>query len=134
MSYDLQAEGLKGMNIQRLIIAGHDWFRATGAVLAVPYILAQKAEALYLANRTSEAARLISAFAGCWNKMTFSIWGRSVELLIDPLTLALNNQVRIFANLSCDVGVRYPAAFAVTAPVTLEENFPAGLALALRDC
>jgi Phage capsid family len=58
------------------------------------------------------------AFAGCWNNMTFCIWGRGVELLIDPLTLALNNQVRIFANLLCDVGVRYPAAFAVTAPVT----------------
>ena len=33
-------------------------------------------------------------------------------------TLALNNQVRIFANLLADVAVRYPAAFAVTAPVT----------------
>jgi hypothetical protein len=49
---------------------------------------------------------------------TFCLWGRGVELLIGPLTLALNNQVRIFANLLCDVGVRYPAAFAVTAPVT----------------
>jgi hypothetical protein len=50
---------------------------------------------------------------------------RGVELLIDPLTLALNNQVRIFANLLCDVGVRYPAAFAVTAPVTWGREFPA---------
>ena len=48
--------------------------------------------------------------------MTFCIWGRGVELLIDAYTLALNNQIRIFANLLCDVGVRYPAAFAVTAP------------------
>jgi hypothetical protein len=53
------------------------------------------------------------AFAGCWNNMTFCIWGRGVELLIDSKTLALNNQIRIFANLLCDVGVRYPAAFAV---------------------
>jgi hypothetical protein len=58
------------------------------------------------------------AFAGCWNNMTFCIWGRGVELPIDAVTLALNNQVRIFANLLCDVGVRYPGAFAVTAPVT----------------
>jgi hypothetical protein len=50
--------------------------------------------------------------------MTFCIWGRAVEPFIDPLMLALNNQVRIFANLLCDVGVRYPAAFAVTVPVT----------------
>lgn len=58
------------------------------------------------------------AFAGCWSNMTFAIWGRGVELLIDAVTLALNNQVRIFSSLLCDVGVRYPAAFAVTAAVT----------------
>ena len=57
-------------------------------------------------------------FAGRWNNVTFRIWGRGVELLIDSTTLALNNQVRIFTNLLCDVGVRYPAAFAVTAPLT----------------
>jgi len=58
------------------------------------------------------------AFAGCWNNMTFCLWGRGVELLIDAVTLALNNQVRIFASLLADVAVRYPAAFAVTAAVT----------------
>ena len=58
------------------------------------------------------------AFAGCWNNMTFCLWGRGVELLIDPVTLALNGQIKIYANLLCDVGVRYPGAFAVTAPVT----------------
>ena len=58
------------------------------------------------------------AFAGCWNNMTFCLWGRGVELLIDSVTLSLNNQVRIFATLLVDVAVRYPAAFAVTAPVT----------------
>jgi hypothetical protein len=34
-------------------------FRATGAVLALPVWLAQKAEALHLANRTSEALEAI---------------------------------------------------------------------------
>jgi hypothetical protein len=58
------------------------------------------------------------AFAGAWNNMTFCIWGRGVELTIDSITLALNNQVKIYANLLCDLGVRYPAAFAVAAPVT----------------
>ena len=33
----------------------------------------------------------------------------SVELLIDSVTLVLNNQVRIFASLLADVAVRYPA-------------------------
>jgi tetratricopeptide (TPR) repeat protein len=35
-------------------------YRATGAVLALPSLLAQKAQALYLANRTSEALEAIS--------------------------------------------------------------------------
>jgi hypothetical protein len=52
------------------------------------------------------------------NSCQRALWGRGVELLIEAKTLALNNQIRIFANLLCDVGVRYPAAFAVTAPVT----------------
>jgi hypothetical protein len=46
------------------------------------------------------------------------LWGRGVEILNDLTTLALNNQNRIFATLLCYVGVRYPAAFAVTTPVT----------------
>ena len=54
------------------------------------------------------------AFCGCWNNMTFCVWGRSVELLVDPLSLALNNQVKISATLLCDIGIRYPSAFAVT--------------------
>jgi hypothetical protein len=56
--------------------------------------------------------------AGCWNNLTFCLWSRGIELLIDAVTLALNNQVRIFASLLADVAVRYPAAFAVTAAVT----------------
>ena len=35
-------------------------FRATGAVLGLPYFLALKAEALYLADRTSEALEAIN--------------------------------------------------------------------------
>jgi hypothetical protein len=38
--------------------------------------------------------------------MTFCLWGRGVELLIDSITLALNNQIRIFASLLADVAVR----------------------------
>ena len=57
------------------------------------------------------------AFCRRWNDMTFCIWGRGVELLIGSTTLAVNIQIRIFATLVCDVGMRNPAAFAVTAPV-----------------
>ena len=48
------AEGL------RWIEDGIDDWRATGAMIAVPYYLALKAEALYLAHRTSEALEAIS--------------------------------------------------------------------------
>ena len=58
------------------------------------------------------------AVAGCWNNMTFCLWGRGVELLVDQLSLALIGQIKIYANLLADVGVRYPGAFAVTVPVT----------------
>jgi len=54
------------------------------------------------------------AFCGCWDNLTFCLWGRGVELLIDAVTLALNNQIKIYATLLADVGVRYPGAFAVT--------------------
>jgi putative transposase len=43
-------------------------------------------------------------FAGCWNNMTFCLWGRGVELLIDSVTLALTGQIKIYANLLADVG------------------------------
>jgi hypothetical protein len=67
------------------------------------------------------------AFCGCWNNMTFCLWGRGIELLVDPLSSALNNQVRITATLLADVAVRYPTAFAVTVPVSPynRESFPA---------
>jgi hypothetical protein len=42
-----------------LIDQGIRDFRATGAVLALPYFLALKAEALHLADRTSEALEAI---------------------------------------------------------------------------
>jgi hypothetical protein len=58
------------------------------------------------------------AFAGCWNNLTFCLWGRGVEILVDQFTIALTSQVKIYASLLCDVGVRYPNAFVVTEAVT----------------
>jgi hypothetical protein len=57
-------------------------------------------------------------FAGCWNNLTFALWNRGVEILVDQVTMALTSQVRIFATLLCDVWVRYPSALAITAPVS----------------
>ena len=57
-------------------------------------------------------------FAGCWNNLKFCLWGRGVELVINQYMLALTGQIKIYASLLADVGVRYPNAFAVTAAVT----------------
>ena len=50
--------------IQRKVLPGssteYGEFRATGSMLAMPYYLALKAEALYLADHTSEALETIS--------------------------------------------------------------------------
>jgi hypothetical protein len=58
------------------------------------------------------------SFVGCWNNLTFCLWGRGVEVLVDPFTLSANNQVRLMSSLFCDVGIRYAGAFGVTAAVT----------------
>jgi hypothetical protein len=50
--------------------------------------------------------------------MTFCLWSRGVELLVDAVTMALTGQIKIYANLLCDIAVRYANAFAVTAAVT----------------
>jgi hypothetical protein len=57
-------------------------------------------------------------FAGCWNNLTYCSWGRSIELLIDQVTLALTGQVKIYASLLADIAIRYLSAFAVTAAIT----------------
>lgn len=56
-------------------------------------------------------------FCGAWNNMTFCVWGRGIEILVDPFSLADSNQVKLKSALFADVGVRYPNAFAVTAAV-----------------
>jgi len=44
--------------------------------------------------------------------------------------MALTGQIKIYANLLADVGVRYPGAFTVTAPETYKRVFPASWAVA----
>jgi hypothetical protein len=52
-----------------------------------------------------------NVFVGCFSLMTFLFWGRGVEVLINPYTLADLNKVKIDATLLCNVGIRYPSAF-----------------------
>jgi hypothetical protein len=57
-------------------------------------------------------------FVGAWNNLTFCLWGRGIEVLVDPFTLTDTHQVKLMSSLLCDVGVRYPGAFGVTTAVT----------------
>jgi hypothetical protein len=58
---------------------------------------------------------------GPWSNMTFCLWGRGVEVLVDPFTLSQSHQIRLMSSLFCDVGIRYPGAFAVTGVVTQKD-------------
>jgi predicted ATPase len=53
---------------------GIDDWRATGAMVAVPYFLALKAEALHLADRTSEALEAISEAEGLVERFEDRHW------------------------------------------------------------
>jgi HK97 family phage major capsid protein len=51
-------------------------------------------------------------FCGCFSMMTFLFWGRSIEVLVNPYTLADQAKIKLDATLLCNVGIRYPSAFA----------------------
>jgi hypothetical protein len=42
-----------------------------------------------------------------WNNLTLAVWGRGVEILIYQVTMALTDQVKIYASLLANIGVRY---------------------------
>lgn len=51
-------------------------------------------------------------YFGNWQQLIVGMWGPGIELIIDPYSLSLNNNIRIVANSMVDVGVRQPGAFA----------------------
>jgi predicted ATPase len=65
-----------------------DWM-ATGAILAVPYYLALKAEALYLAHRTSEALEAIREAEGVIKRREERCWCAELHRLCGVFLTAL---------------------------------------------
>jgi len=59
---------------------------------------------------------------GKWSEMILASW-IGIELLTDPFSLATTAEIRIRANLLCDIGFRYPWRSAVVP--TRERNRPA---------
>jgi Phage capsid family len=56
------------------------------------------------------------AYIGAWQMLTIAIWA-GLEIVVDPFSYALNNQLRLIANLWVDIAVRLPAAFATIGPL-----------------
>jgi predicted ATPase len=77
------AEGLA-----RIERGTEDW-RATGAILLVPYYLALKAEALYLAHRTSEALEAITEADAFAERYEERWWCAELQRLRGVFLLAL---------------------------------------------
>ena len=85
------ARSASGDNAEGLawIEDGIDDYRATGAMLHVPYYLALKAEALYLAHRTSEALEAISEAEALVNKSEDRHWCPELHRLRGVFLVAL---------------------------------------------
>ena len=85
------ARSASGDNAEGLawIEDGIDDYRATGAMLHVPYYLAIKAEVLYLAHRTSEALEAISEAEALVNKSEDRHWCAELHRLRGVFLVAL---------------------------------------------
>lgn len=68
----------------------------------------------YLLNAANKG-RLVF---GDFSHALFGYWG-AFDLVIDPFTLAENNQVKLVGNMYVDLGLTQPAAFSVTDDVAL---------------
>ncbi|HZL37852.1 MAG TPA: phage major capsid protein [Tepidisphaeraceae bacterium] len=65
-------------------------------------------------NLTKGTGTNLSAIIfGAWQDLVISVWGESVEVLIDPYTFSSSGSVRIVAKLECDIAVRHVESFHV---------------------
>jgi tetratricopeptide (TPR) repeat protein len=71
------------------IVAGIEDFRATGALRAVPFFLALKAEALHLADRTFEALEAIREAEGLVERFEERLWRADLQRLRGVLLTAM---------------------------------------------
>ena len=69
----------------------NDW-RATGSTFGVPFWLALKAEALYLANRTPEALAAIKEAEGCIERSGERFWSAELQRFHGVFLTALGGE------------------------------------------
>jgi HK97 family phage major capsid protein len=55
------------------------------------------------------------AFVGDWTKLLIAVWGRGVEIAVDPYTAFTTGMISMRALLTCDVGAIHRGAFAAGA-------------------
>jgi predicted ATPase len=99
-SSDDTAEGLAW--IER----GIEGWRATGAILAVPYYLGLKAEALYLARRTSEALEAISEAEALIERFEDRSWRAELHRLRGVFLVAIGaDEIQIEAAFCAAISI-----------------------------
>jgi hypothetical protein len=59
----------------------------------------------------TNAVQGLSVFCGCWQECVIGIW--MLEIIVNPFSKAESGLVQLTGNLYCNVGLRYPNAFAM---------------------
>jgi predicted ATPase len=81
-------------------------WRATGAILAVPYYLGLKAEALYLARRTSEALEAISEAEALIERFEDRSWRAELHRLRGVFLVAIGaDEIQIEAAFCAAISI-----------------------------
>jgi serine/threonine protein kinase/predicted ATPase len=88
------------------IVDGIEDFRATGALRCVPFFLALKAEALHLADRTSEALEAITEAEGLVERFEERLWRADLHRLRGVLLTAMGaEETQIEASFCAAVSI-----------------------------
>ena len=88
------------------MLGGIDDWRATGSMLCVPYLLAQKAEALHLADRTSEALETISEAEALVERFEERRWCAELHRLRGVFLTAIDaDEAQIEASFSAAIRI-----------------------------
>jgi hypothetical protein len=74
----------------------------------------------YAARNQAGDHRRGSVFVGAWQVFTLCIWGKSIEILLDPYSLPDANELQIKASLVCDVAA--PESFGVEVAALISDS------------
>jgi hypothetical protein len=87
--------------------AGRETFRQATATGGLETIWSELLPKVVCTN----AIQGLNVFCGCWDSCVIGVW--VLEIIVNPFSRAEYGLVQLAGNLYCDVGLRYPTAFAV---------------------